>query len=76
MMVSDSPRSLLEWIYEEYEWRKLHALESAQFWSGANRATKSVLRRLIAPKNVLKMLLKVFNSGAELIELLNLFSGG
>ena len=76
MMVSDSPQSLLEWIYEEYECRKVHGLESVQFWGGANRATKSVLRRLIAPKNVLKILLKVFNSGAELIEVLNLFSGG
>ena len=76
MIVGESPRSIFEWIYEEYKRLKLHALERVQFWGGANRATKSVLRRLIAPKNVLKMLLKVFNSGAELVELLNLFSGG
>ena len=68
MIVGESPRSIFEWIYEEYKRLKLHALESVQFWGGANRATKSVLRKLIAQNNVLKLLLKVFKCSETSLE--------
>ena len=73
-------------VLNKKSYNKINVLESDQFLGVSNRATKSVLRRLIAQKNVQEMLskvinswemfLKVVNSWVCLIELLNPFSGG
>ena len=54
--------------FEQKSYKKINVLESDQFLGVSNRATKSVLRRLIAQKNVQEMFLKVINSWGNVLE--------